>query len=254
MGNLINSIKKFLANKNTVTLLCLLAGIVVLFFFYTWRVNNAISPIKVPVAKNIIDAAQEITSENIDYVEVSSAFLSKSDVYTQAELGQLIGKYVATGTSIPAGGVFYKAQVVDKSSISNAIFDDIEDGYTPFTLSVDNHSTFGNSIYPGDKIDLFLKATDDDGKIIFGKFIESITVLAVFDSSGKNVFALGQTGTPAELVFSVEDEMYILLKYTEYMNVEVVPVPRNKNYTAIGGEVKTYEYLRDFILSKASPI
>ena len=253
MGNILNTLKKFVANKNTVTILCAVVGVIVLWGFYTYRVNEATTPIKVPYAKETINAAEEITEDNISYVEVNSALLKKADIIQSQ--AQLIGKYVTTGTSVPAGGLFYKTQVVEKSELPNSIFDDIPDGYTIYSLSVNNHTTYGNAIYPGDKIDLYMKATDESGKILFGKFIESITVLGVRDSSGNNVFDSTTNRTPAELLFAVKDDMYELLMKSGYVSgITLVPVPRNKNYTSEGGEVQTQEYLKNFILAKTAAI
>lgn len=253
MGNLINTIKKFVSNKNTVTILGVVAGVIVLWVFYSYRVNQATTPIKVPYAKEEISATEEITEENIGYTEINSKFLRSADIIQN--VGELIGKRITTGTSIPAGGLFYRKQVVDKSELPNTFYDDINDGYTVYGLSVNNHTTYGNSIYPGDRIDLYLKATDDNGRIIFGKFIEGIAVLAVRDSSGKDVFASSDPRTPAELMFEVPDEMYELLMNAGYISgITIVPVPRNRNYSAEGGEVKTYEYLKNFILSKTVTI
>lgn len=253
MGNLINGIKKFVGNKNTVTILGVIAGVLVLWFFYNYRVNNAITPIKVPYAVEGISATTEITEEMIGYVEINSKLLSTANLITNSN--ELIGKYITTGTSIPAGGLFYKSQVVTKSELPNSIFDDIQDGYTIYVLGVDNHSTYGNSIYPGDKIDLYLKTQNEENKIMFGKFIESIEVLGVRDSSGNNVFDSSSSGAPAELLFAVPNDMFELLRITDYLSaVTVIPVPRNKNYTESQGEVKTYEYFKNYILANSAAV
>ena len=253
MGNLINTIKKFISNKNTVTILGVIAGVIVLWAFYNYRVSEATTPVKVPYAKEIINATEQITEDNIGYTEVNSKLLRTADIITNP--ADLINKYVTTGASIPAGGLFYKSQVVNKSELPNTIYDDIEDGYTVYGLAVNNHTTYGNSMYPGDKIDLYLKATDDNNRIMFGKFIESITILGVRDASGKDVFGSTNTGTPAELLFAVPNDMYELLMLSGYISgVTIVPVPRNKKYSDIGGEVKTYEFLKNFILAKSATI
>ena len=253
MGNLVNTFKKFIANKNTVTILGVIAGVLVLWGFYNYRVGEATSPTKVPYAKATILATEQITEDNIGYVEVNSKLLKTADIIRNKS--ELVGMYVTTGTSIPAGGLFYKSQVVKKSQLPNTDFDDIPDGHTIYVLSVNNHTTYGNSIYPGDIIDLYLKATDDNNKIIFGKFIEKITVLNVKDSSGKAVFDSQPPRTPAELLFAVPNDMYELLMKAGYINgITVVPVPRNKKYTTEGGEVKTYEFLKNFILAKTATI
>ncbi len=253
MGNIKEFIKKTVANKNTVTILLVLAGIVVLWAFYTMRVKEATTPIRVPYAKEEIKATEEITEDKIGYVEVNNKLLKTADIIQSQ--GALIGYYVTTGTSIPKGGLFYKSQIVTKAELPNSVFDNIPDKHTIYSMSVNNHTTFGNSIYPGDKIDLYLKATDDNGKIMFGNFIESITVLGVRDASGKDVFGSTETRSPAELLFAVPNDMYKLLMYAGYISgITLVPVPRNKAYTEKNASTVTVEYLKNFILAKTSQI
>ncbi len=253
MGSLINTFKRFVANKNTVTILGVIAGVLVLWGFYNYRVGTAISPTKVPYALNAIGATEQIKEEDIGWIEVNSKFLSKVDIIR--DKNQIVGKYVTTGTSIPVGGLFYKSQVVKKEELPNTIFDNIPDGHTISGIKVDIHTTYGNSIYPGDIIDLYLKAVDDNNKILFGKFVEKITVLDVRDGTGRPVFDSQPPRTPAELLFAVPDDMYELLsKATFINNITIVPVPRNKNYSKLPGEIKTYEYLKNFILAKSAEI
>lgn len=251
MGNLKAFFKKTIANKNTVTILLVLVGIVILYVFYSMRVKEATTPIRVPCAKVEIQSTEEITEDKITWVEVNSKLLKSADIIQSQ--GALIGYYVTTGTSIPKGGLFYKTQVVTKKELPNSVSDDIPDGYTLYGLSVNNHTTFGNSIYPGDKIDLYLKANDESGKVVYGKFIESITVLGVRDSSGKDVFGLNETRNPAELLFAVPDDMYNLLMRAGYVSgLTMVPVPRNKNYTQTGANTVTVEYFKNLINAKST--
>ena len=171
------------------------------------------------------------------------------DIYRT--LSDIEGKYVNAGTSIPAGGLFYRSQVVEKNQLPSTIFDGIENGYTVYGLSVNNHTTYGNSILPQTRIDLFMKATDSSGRILFGKLIESIEVLAVVDSSGKDVFASTTPGAPAELLFAVPDDLYNLLMSAQSISgISIIPVPRNANYTSNEGDTVTIDDLRAFIESK----
>ena len=251
MGSFFTMIKKFLGNKNTVTILGVLAGVIVLWYGYTYRVNSATTPIRIPVAVKEISAQTEITKDDIEYIEINSKFLSKVDAYTNS--GEIIGKYVNVGTSIPKGGLFYKAQVVEKSALPKTLFDDIPDGYTLYPLAVNNHTTYGNKIYPGTKIDLYMKAYDNSGRIIFGRLIEKIEVLAVVDSNGNDVFSSTNPGSPAELLFTVDNNMFSLLSRVEYISgISLIPVPRNSKYSSDDGTVKvSEEQLRNFIDSKS---
>ena len=247
MGSLLNTFKKFFTNKTTVTILGVVVGVAVLFGFYTYRVNNAVNPTRVPVATRTIAATEEITSDDIRMEEIGSSFLT-DDIITSTN--DLVGKYINTGTSIPEGGMFYTSQIVEKEELPNSVFDEIPDGYTIYQLRVDNESTYANSIFPGDRIDLFMTTTQDD-LIYFGEFIRSIEVLAVRDANGENVFDVTSGRTPAWLLFAVPTDMYRYLKVAEYIaNVTITPVPRNRTYNTESGSTEiTNEELLQMIQS-----
>ena len=133
MGGRKSLFAKAFTNKMTVTVFGILLGLGVLVGFYIYRVEHQVNPTRVPVAKRAISATEEITKDDIEYVKVSKKFLSKADVYKTTT--GLIGKYVATGTSIPKGGMFYTTQVVEKKELPNAIFDEIPEGYTIYQLA-----------------------------------------------------------------------------------------------------------------------
>lgn len=257
MGNLISTIKRFFTNKNTVTIFGVLAGVVVLWVFYNMRVNQAISPQKVPYATRQLMATEEITKDDVSTMEVNSELLKKAKIITQAK--EVIGKYVNVGTSIPEGGLFYTSQVVEHAKLPDAITDEIPEGYTLYQLKVSNDTTFANSIYPGNRIDLYLQ-TKVDNKVVYGKLIESIEVLAVRDSQGQNVFdGASGTRTPAWLLFAVpsDESSEVGDLYTLLMNIEQIsgmslrPVPRNRTYTTEAGATNVAsDELKDIIESQ----
>ena len=243
MGGLVSTIKKFFTNKTTVTIVGVVASIAILVGFYIYRVNTAINPQKVPVATRDLKATDQITEADIKYVKINKKFLNKKDIFTASIVNKLIDKYVSVGTSIPKGGLFYQSQVVEKKELPNAIFDEIPDGYTIYQLKVNNEKTFANSIYPGDIIDLYLTTTDS-GKLVFGKFITNIKVLAVRDSAGNNVFDVTSGRTPAWLLFAVETDMYQYLKIAEFAGIEIMPNPSN-NF--LSEDIGTTEYSNEQI-------
>ncbi len=258
MGNLSANLKKFLSNKNTVTIICVVAGILVLYIGYTWRVNNAISPTTIPYAKTALSSRHVITNDDIGYMEVSSAVISKSSNMIR-NANQLIGKEVMYGTTIPQNSFFYTETVVSPENQPDSTIVDIPDGYTLFALPVDLHSTYGNSIFPGNYIDLWFKGMNDYNRLMYTNLISSIKVLDVRDSQGQSVFETStEKRTPSDLLFAVPDDMYSLLRKAQYLSgysVEIIPVPRNKNYTANPGETEVAsEYVKNFILSKTEVI
>lgn len=231
MGNVLTNIKRILSNRNTVTILAVLLGVVVLYFAYNMRVKEAIEPVQVPCAKVEINSGTIITEDMIDYVQISKKLIKKSPGIITNE-SDLIGKRIDDSSSIPVNGLFYTDQLAENSEVSS-IFKDIKDGFTVFTLKVNFNTTYGNSIYPGNYIDLYVEGEDDNGKLIYTKFIESIKVLGVVDQEGNNVFGgtNSKDNEPAALLFAVPDDMFKLLRKAELVGLTIYPIPRNLSYT-----------------------
>jgi hypothetical protein len=254
MGNLVGTIKRFLGNKNTVTILAVLAGVILLWYFYNYRVNQAITTIRIPYAIDAIDAGKKIESDNLDYKEITSSTTRNSDIITN--MGELEDMYVCTGTSIPKDGFFYKSQICKKEQIKNSIYEGMADeGYTTYNLEVDNRTTFANTIMPGDYIDLYVEATDDAGKSLFGPLIESIEVRGVYDSSGRDVYWDSDAGDAAYLIFVVPNEYHKLLNVARMNNIDITPVPRSASYSLNPKETQIgSQELKNYITSKAAAI
>lgn len=249
MNNILISLKRFFTNKNTVTIICVLGIVFILYFGYKWRVDQATEPISVPYAKEEIQPRTEITKDMIGYVKVPKRMLTDN---TLINANDIVGKYANYNTVIPAGSLFYKSTLVTWNQMPDSAWENIPDGYTVVSLKVNTETTYGNSIFPGNYIDLYYAAYDDTGKLLLGKLIESIEVLAVKDSSGNHVFEnSAKLGTPSSLIFAVPEDMHLLLRKAGYLSGEIIPVPRNKSYSEKpGATVVSSEYLQDFILSK----
>ena len=147
--------KKYINNKNIVSVLLLVVLIGILFFFYTRRVNDKINPITVPYAKVQIASGIQITDKMVGTTQIPPAMLT-DDVYKV--VSDVVGKYSNADTIIPAGSLFYHRNVVEKEELPANIILDIPEGYVLFNLAVDTATTYGNSIYPGNYIDIYLKA------------------------------------------------------------------------------------------------
>jgi len=253
MGNLVGTIKRFLSNKNTVTVLALLAGVIVLWYFYNYQVERAITTIQIPYAINAIDTGNKIEADNIEYKEITKTTTENSDIIT--DISAIIDKYICVGTSVPANGFFYASQVCEQEELPNSVLDNMPEGYSVYTLSVNNELTYANSILPKNYIDLYVLAEDDEGKIIYGALINSIEVLAVRDSGGRDVFWDSTAGDSAYLLFAVPEEYRKLLEIAEKQGVDIIPVPRSASYSQEPGA--TYlgsEELQYFIMKNASTL
>lgn len=265
MGNIGTTIKRFLANKNTVTILGVIAGIIVLYVGYNWRVSSAVEEVSIPYAKKTLSATTAITQDAIGTTKVLKSFVSNNSnlIQNQANLlSQTTSFCVKVGTSIPEGAFFYAEQVVECNSISSNVFDNMPDGYRPVSMSVDLKSTYGNSMYPNNYIDIYIK-TEYDGKLVYGEFITKLPILDVRDSNGNSLYyGTSSSGSPSILLFAVPNydtdgtNLYLLLsKATLLSSIELVPVPGNKSYTSEVGETSvSSEWLKQLIISQTASI
>ena len=249
MRSMLIGVKRFITNKNTITIIAIIGSLCLLYWAYNKRIEDATSPKAVVTAINEIGPRTLITSDLITVKKIPGKVIEGA--YTSTS--QVVGKYVSNDAVIPANGMFYEGMVKEWNQLPRSVYGDIPDGNTVIALKVSMDSTYGNSIFPGNYIDLYYTDVEDNGKIILQKFIESIEVLAVVDSGLKNVFETnGDLPAPAYLIFSVPEDMYLLLKKASYLTGEIFPVPRNAKYTT--GQTKETKivctYIQQRILSR----
>ena len=82
----------------------------------------------------------------------------EGDVITN--VGEIVDKYSNIDTVIPKGSLFYKDTVVSKSDLPDSIIYEYKDGYVLVNMAVTTATTYGNKVFPGNYIDIYLKAVN----------------------------------------------------------------------------------------------
>ena len=250
-------LKQILSNKNTVTFIAAILIVLVLYFFYNWRVNQATSPVRVPYAVQTISPRTKITKDMIGYLDIPQSAI-KGNVLTN-ENTQILGMYTNVNSTIPAGSLFYSSLIVKEEELPDSFLIDIEEGYVAYNFPVDIKSTYGNSMYPGNYVDVYFKGIDESGLIMVGKMIENVKILAVKDSNGHHVFETNQEErAPSQIIFAVTNEIHLLLRKAEYIkNVEIILVPTTVSLQVDSEEIVinvTSETIRNYIESQSTTI
>lgn len=239
-----NGLKKLLANKNTVTVIGLVVVIAVLYFAYNWRVNQATNPITVPYALKQIAPGTQITEDMVGSMKVSPSMVTEGVI---TEPGAVIDKYSNADTVIPEGSLFFERTVVEKENLPAGDIMDYEKGYVLYNMAVNTSTTYGNSIYPGNYVDIYIKIlknpNSSEAAMYVGRLIENVKVLAVKDEAGNSVFADRDEETqPAMMIFAVQKKYFNLLKKAEYLETsyqsQLIPVPTNESKEKTPGETK----------------
>lgn len=253
MNNLKASMKKFLGNKNTVTILGVILCLVILYIGYNYRINSKVELVSVPYAKQTIQPRTYITNDMIGTMNVPKSFLV-GNYYTTTK--SIIGKYSNYNTMIAKGSLFYTDLVVDEKDLPDSAFSDVPEGYTVIIYPVNIYSTYANSMAPGSYINIYYKSLNDDGEVMFGKFISNIEVLDVKDSSGRHVFENSEEArTPAYMLFAVPEETHLLLRKALYLknyDVELLLIPNTATLTEDQKVTVSSLQIEEFINSKTA--
>lgn len=222
-GDIMNSIVRFLKNKNTVTVIGVIAIVAILWGGYYFQLKRTVDPVQVPVAASTIQPRTQITSDMIKYVDVPKAYISDNAITSQ---DALIDKYANYNTVIPEGSMFYKETITEKEAMPNYIQTQLKEGEygVAYTINV-AENTIGWGIMPGDKIDLYMRVKTDEGSVMLGKLLENVEILAVTDDEGNNVYEVSDgSRTPSKLVFGVKEDIFLLLLRSNYIDVEMFPI------------------------------
>lgn len=227
-------LKNLLANKNVVTIIGAVLIVIVLYAFYKWRVNSAINPISVPYAKETIGPRTKITNDMIGYLDIQQSSI-KGNVLTNAN-SQIVGMYTNVNSTIPAGSLFYEDVIVRFEDLADSFLIDMpkdsEGNYmSAYNFKVDTETTYGNSIYPGNYVDIYF-ISKQTNTVTYGKVATNVKVLAVKDSSGNHVFEnITENRQPNQIIIAVTEELSSILRVAETLrDSKLILVPTNVTY------------------------
>ena len=229
-------LSKFLKNKNTVTILGVLACLAILYFGYTMQINRRTKLVTVFYAKETIQPKTLITKEMISSTQVPQSFILGS---YYKNYNDIIGKYSNYNSMIAKGSLFYYDLLIEESNLPDAVLYNVNEGERLISVPVNMSSTYGNTIMPGNVVDIYVKLVDNS-KIVYGEYLENIEVLGVKDSNGKNVFEnSSEARVPAYVYFALPEAKYLLYSSLSYLkdynmtsDIEIVLVPSTAEYEA----------------------
>lgn len=250
-----NSIVRFLKNKNTVTVIGIILIVAILWAGYYFQLQSQVKPVSVPVAATTIQPRTQITSDMIKYVDVPNGYISNNAIRSE---DQIISMYSQYNTMIPEGSMFYTEAVTTEETMPNHLLKLLNEGEIGISLSIGEEQKMkGFNIMPNEKIDIYMKVTSDDGNTMFGKLLENMKVLEVLDESGNSTYAVNDGSRSADyLVFGVQEDLFLLLKRAEYLGkVTFIPVQHGAWVDDIEAKLKlTTPELFDYIKANTTQL
>lgn len=260
MGNILNTLKNIIANKNTITVLGVLIGVVAIYLVYNNQIQSTTTTISVYYVKQNVASNTQLTEDMLERVTVNSN-LTKTYKNLVTNLAQIQDSnrqfyYVNYDHSLSQGQLLSKDDLVAAADKLPSKSYDLKSGEKQFDLKVDLDLTQGNSIAPGNSIDLWVQGKNPSNEIIFTKFIENLKVIDVVDSKWITT-AGNDSGSPRYLITAVNEEMWLLLKKSETINgysFKLVPVVNDKAYDESSEPKIVNETIKNIIEANTSYI
>lgn len=254
MNNFMIGLKRFITNKNVVTIILVLVILVVLYFGYSGSIKKQTNPVNMPTAAKTINPKTKITRELIAYKKIPAGMIDANAIRNTS---LILNKYTNVNVTIPKGSLFYEEWLVAENKLPGNWIEqlDRESGEVGYYMNVSVETTLGNNVLPNTYIDIYMKATSENGSVMFGKLMKNIKVLVVHDRNGNNVFDDSSSSlTPSKIGFGVSQDYYMLLKKAEYLNIELVLAPRGSTVPTTDEVIVTSQTLRDYIDVRAESI
>ncbi len=254
MNNFMIGFKRFITNKNVITIIGVILILVILYFGYSSSIKSKTNPVSVPVASHEIGSKTEITASDVVYKQVAQSMLDANVIRNSRDV---IGKYTNINVTVPEGSPFYNAWLTDAKNIPGNWIESLnhEKGELGYYMSVSVESTLGNSVLPDTYIDIYMKAQDESGRPMFGKLLKNVKVLVVHDGMGRDIFRqASEVGSPSKIGFAVSPDVYILLHKAEYLDIDLILAPRGSITPTKDEIVVTSAVLRDYIDAKAETV
>ena len=225
------------------------------------RINKKTALVEVYYANQTIQPKTLITAEMVSKTSVPASFILGT---YYKNYNDIVGKYSNYNTMIASGSIFYTDLLVSEENLPDSMLYNINEGERLVSFKVNTESTYGNSIMPGNLVDVYVKLVNDNNKVVYGELLEKVEVLAVKDSSGKNVFeTTEEIRVPSNIYFALPEAKYLLYSSLNYVEdyyskyeIEIVLVPNTVKYQdtdPMATEVSS-DYFYDFVTSKIATI
>lgn len=232
-------------SKELVTIIGVVLIMGILYFTYNYQLNKSLEISKnIPIAARQISAGTKITEEDIETIDVPSSMLSNFDIVT--DMDEIIGQYVLYDALVPEGSFFYNATLSADDISPDAMFKDLTENEDAIMMDVSLETTYGNSIMPGNVIDIYAEAVDigankdGENEYIVGPLVTGAKVLAVLDSNGQNVFAdHNEVLSPRWFVFTLSSDIIQTIRKAQKLQasayqIELFPVVSGKSWNTAG--------------------
>jgi len=170
-----------LKNKKIKGIMILATIILLNIAVFNIVLQRSLDLVEIPIAKNTIHQRIPLTASDITTKKVPRAYI---DEFVIEEIDQIIGKVVSFQTTIYKGMPFYYHALEDGHTTLDAPLLQLKQGQGAVAIAVDLIKSSGNTLLPGQYVDLILTIALKNQPVIVDTMFSSVRVLAVKDRYG----------------------------------------------------------------------
>lgn len=170
-------------------------------FLFQIMLDRSLDLVSVYISSMPILPRTEITEEMITTITVPSAYLNENTVLNKDEI---IGKWTDLQGLIPMGSMFYKSMLYDMKELPDMPSLMLKDGQAVYSMTTDLVKCAGNSLVPGQKIDIYCMVEIQRNHPIVDLLISNVRILSLKDRNGEDLESEKSRNVPYVITLALE--------------------------------------------------
>lgn len=179
------------------------AVLVCVGFLFDVAVKKSVDYIEIPVAAAMISPRTKISESHIRMERVPSALVSDN---VHISIDDILDLWVKYSVTLAPGSFFYHEYVEEAENVGDLPQLMLEHGQGVASLAVDLLTSAGNTLLPGQYVDIVFTSKDKRKPIISDVIFRSVRVLAVKDRNGLDMSDPKSQKIPAVALFALNQQ------------------------------------------------
>ncbi len=187
---------------------------------YVAKKEEPIEYIKVPTAKNSLNALDEITNNDITYKEIPKSLIGSALTDTKDIITSNVKYCLKEDYYLPKGSLLY----LDQFKVCDFALSSVTGNL--LNIDISNIANFNNYKYENmyDYVDIAIKMPDNEGNILEDTLITNIPIIDILDANNYSIYKSSEPQKGINLLLDTSDEVYNLLNLAEYLRLELTPI------------------------------
>ncbi len=161
------------------------------YLSYPLLLDIKLAAVAVPVARQTLSPYQQISAEDIVYVQMPKTYLDASIITDSSEI---VGKYVRADCTVAANAFFYQDLIATSQQAEGSSGSQLQSRQMAYSLAVDDIASTNDTLVNGGYVDLYFKDTrmvNGISKAVIGLLCEKVCIKGLYGTDSTPVTGSG---------------------------------------------------------------